>query len=192
MNIFRIAGDMSHLASFVFLLQRLLEKRSAAGISLKTLELYLLVFVTRYLDIFHNLFSLLVDYHGIIAYNSVMKIIYIAVSAYVVYLLRKVDPWRASYRAEAANDSFLHWKMAVLPCVALAIFFNEGNWTHWRGVIHYVAEVAWAFSIYLEAVAIAPQLILLQRHRHVENITSYYVACLGAYRWVDGSLRRCE
>ena len=43
-------------------------------------------------------------------------------------------------------------------------------------------QVSWAFSIYLEAVAIAPQLILLQRHKSVENITSWYVASLGLYR----------
>lgn len=43
-------------------------------------------------------------------------------------------------------------------------------------------QYCWAFSEYLEALAILPQLILLQRHRCVENITSYYVASLGAYR----------
>jgi len=40
----------------------------------------------------------------------------------------------------------------------------------------------WAFSIWLEAIAIVPQLILLQRHKCVENITSWYVFSLGAYR----------
>ena len=41
-------------ASFVFLIQRLVSSRSAAGISLKTQEMYLLVFMTRYLDVFSN------------------------------------------------------------------------------------------------------------------------------------------
>ena len=40
----------------------------------------------------------------------------------------------------------------------------------------------WAFSIYLEAVAIWPQLQLLQKQKRVANITSYYVVALGAYR----------
>lgn len=40
----------------------------------------------------------------------------------------------------------------------------------------------WTFSIYLEAVAIVPQLILLQRYGEVENLTSNYVVLLGAYR----------
>ena len=68
MNIFRLAGDLSHLLSFFFLIHRLLQKRTSQGLSLKTQELYLLVFVTRYLDLFTTLHSV---------YNTVMKIIYI-------------------------------------------------------------------------------------------------------------------
>lgn len=40
-----------------------------AGISLKTQELYLVVFIARYLDLFTNFHSL---------YNSVMKVFYLA------------------------------------------------------------------------------------------------------------------
>ena len=43
-------------------------------------------------------------------------------------------------------------------------------------------QVAWAFSIYLEAVAIIPQLIVLHAEKVVENVTSHYVATLGLYR----------
>ena len=42
--------------------------------------------------------------------------------------------------------------------------------------------MVWAFSIYLEAVAILPQLFLLQKQGEVENLTSHYVFALGAYR----------
>ncbi|KAG2303872.1 hypothetical protein Bca52824_032523 [Brassica carinata] len=42
--------------------------------------------------------------------------------------------------------------------------------------------VFWAFSIYLEAVAILPQLVLLQRSGNVDNLTGQYVLFLGAYR----------
>ena len=68
-----------------------------------------------------------------------------------------------------------------MPCAVLALIVNEswgafGSRHHatptWA---HAAFEVAWAFSIYLEAIAIVPQLILLQRHRSVENITSWYV-----------------
>jgi hypothetical protein len=40
-------------------------------------------------------------------------------------------------------------------------------------------QICWAFSIYLEAVAILPQLVLLQRCRNVDNLTGQYVFFLG-------------
>ena len=43
-------------------------------------------------------------------------------------------------------------------------------------------EILWAFSIYLEALAILPQLFLLQRTGEVETLTSHYIFALGGYR----------
>jgi ER lumen protein retaining receptor len=45
-----------------------------------------------------------------------------------------------------------------------------------------VFEILWTFSIFLEATTIVPQLLLLQKLKTVENMTSHYVFCLGAYR----------
>jgi hypothetical protein len=94
-------------------------------VSLKTQELYLLVFVSRYLDLFTNFYSV---------YNVVMKIFYLSASGWIVYMLRAADPWRASYKAEMAeHDNFLQFRFAVLPCLLLAFFCN--NVTHWWGVV---------------------------------------------------------
>ncbi len=43
-------------------------------------------------------------------------------------------------------------------------------------------QVLWTFSIYLEAVAILPQLVLLQRTNNIDNLTGNYVFLLG---WVE-------
>ena len=49
-------------------------------------------------------------------------------------------------------------------------------------------QIIWTFSIYLEAVAILPQLFVLHRYAaleeyaDIEKITSDYVVALGAYR----------
>lgn len=40
----------------------------------------------------------------------------------------------------------------------------------------------WAFSIWLESVAILPQLFMLQRTGEAETITTHYLFALGAYR----------
>jgi ER lumen protein retaining receptor len=41
------------------------------------------------------------------------------------------------------------------------------------------SQVLWTFSIYLEAVAILPQLVLLQRTQNIDNLTGNYVFLLG-------------
>ncbi|KAG8829918.1 endoplasmic reticulum retention protein [Serendipita sp. 399] len=43
-------------------------------------------------------------------------------------------------------------------------------------------EIMWSFSIFLEAVAIFPQLFILQRTGEAETITTHYLAALGLYR----------
>ncbi|KAG2218952.1 hypothetical protein INT45_004644 [Circinella minor] len=45
-----------------------------------------------------------------------------------------------------------------------------------------VLEVLWSFSIWLESVAILPQLFMLQRTGEAETITTHYLFALGAYR----------
>jgi len=83
MNIFRLAGDMAHVFSIVVLLMRLRVAKNAQGISLRTHELFLVVFITRYLDLFTTFYSI---------YNSVMKICYIASTAYIVHMIRNEEP----------------------------------------------------------------------------------------------------
>ncbi|KAL0456730.1 UNVERIFIED_CONTAM: ER lumen protein-retaining receptor [Sesamum latifolium] len=75
MNIFRFAGDMTHLASVLVLLLKIHTIKSCAGISLKTQELYALVFATRYLDLFTDYISL---------YNTLMKLIFLGSSFSIV------------------------------------------------------------------------------------------------------------
>ena len=43
-------------------------------------------------------------------------------------------------------------------------------------------EISWSFSIWLEALAIIPQLRMLTKMKDVENLTSNYMAALGLYR----------
>jgi len=167
MNIFRLCGDMSHVFSIIVLLLRLRVARNAQGISVRTHELFLLVFITRYLDLFTTFYSL---------YNSVMKVLYIGTTASIIYMIKYQEPICSSY--DKAQDTFLHWKFAVAPCAIISVITTLlGN-----GVKFSVLELLWTFSIYLEAIAILPQLIVLQRYREVENLTGNYIFFMGAYR----------
>ncbi|XP_010686251.1 ER lumen protein-retaining receptor A [Beta vulgaris subsp. vulgaris] len=161
MNIFRFAGDMTHLISILVLLLKIYATKSCSGISLKTQELYALVFLTRYLDLFTDFISV---------YNTVMKFVFIVSSLAIVWCMRFHPVISRSY--DKALDTFRYY-FIVLGCFVLALLIHE-KFT--------LQEVLWAFSIYLEAVAILPQLVLLQRSGNVDNLTSQYVFFLGAYR----------
>ncbi|KAG5560658.1 hypothetical protein RHGRI_003852 [Rhododendron griersonianum] len=158
MNIFRLAGDMTHLVSVLVLLLKIHTIKSCAGISLKTQELYAIVFATRYLDIFTDFYSL---------YNTLMKLIFLGSSFSIVWYIRHHKIVRRSYDKE--QDTFRHLFL-ILPCFLLALVINE-KFTF--------KEVMWTFSLYLEAVAILPQLVLLQRSRNIDNLTGQYVVLLG-------------
>ncbi|CAD5173407.1 ER lumen protein-retaining receptor A [Musa acuminata AAA Group] len=161
MNAFRFAGDMSHLFSVLLLLLKIYATKSCSGISLRTQELYALVFLTRYLDLFTYVVSV---------YNTLMKIVFISSSIAIVWCMRFHPVVRRTYDKE--QDTFRHYLLVGVSLV-LALLFHE-RFT--------IREVFWVFSIFLEAVAILPQLILLQRSRNVDNLTSQYVLFLGAYR----------
>lgn len=51
-----------------------------------------------------------------------------------------------------------------------------------RALSRVCLQVLWQASIYLEAVAVLPQLTLIMRTRNVDNLTSNYMALLGSYR----------
>lgn len=159
MNIFRFAGDLSHLASIFILLYSIELHKSINGLSLKTQSLYVLVYVTRYLDLFSKYVSL---------YNSLMKIFFIGSSIYIVYLMA------VKYRKTIKEDT------DTFPVKYLVggSFFLSLIFTH----KYSFGEVLWSFSLWLEAVAILPQLFILQRTGQAENITTHYIFALGLYR----------
>lgn len=159
MNLFRLFGDLSHLASIFILLHKIQTTRSCRGISFKTQALYVTVFVTRYLDLFWEWVSL---------YNFVMKIFFISSSCYILYLMKY--KYRPTH--DPSIDTF-RVEYLVGPCVLLAFIFNYE---------FKPSEILWSFSIYLESVAILPQLFMLQRTGEAETITTHYLAALGAYR----------
>eukprot|EP00047_Mylnosiga_fluctuans_P012498 m.26377 g.26377 ORF g.26377 m.26377 type:complete len:213 (+) comp4281_c0_seq2:37-675(+) len=159
MNVFRLIGDISHVVAILLLLAKIWKTRSAAGISGKSQLLFALVFLTRYPDLFYSFVSL---------YNSVMKVLFLAASCATVYLI--YFKFKPTY--DGNHDTF-RLEFLIIPCALLALIF------------HYTFEpfeVLWTFSIYLEAVAILPQLFMVSKTGEAENITSHYLFALGSYR----------
>ncbi|XP_003747689.1 ER lumen protein-retaining receptor [Galendromus occidentalis] len=159
MNLFRLLGDLSHLFAIIILLLKIWKTRSCAGISGRSQLLFSIVYAARYLDLFTSFISL---------YNTVMKVIFLAASIGTLYLMWV--KFKATY--DRNHDTF-RVELLLGPCALLALVINH-EFTF--------MEILWTFSIYLEAVAILPQLFMVSKTGEAETITSHYLFALGSYR----------
>uniref|UniRef100_K9IYV2 ER lumen protein-retaining receptor n=1 Tax=Desmodus rotundus TaxID=9430 RepID=K9IYV2_DESRO len=159
MNLFRFLGDLSHLLAIILLLLKIWKSRSCAGISGKSQVLFAVVFTARYLDLFTNYISL---------YNTCMKVVYIACSFTTVWMI--YSKFKATY--DGNHDTF-RVEFLVVPTAILAFLVNH-DFTP--------LEILWTFSIYLESVAILPQLFMISKTGEAETITTHYLFALGVYR----------
>jgi len=153
--------------------------QSCSGISFKSQALYMLVYITRYLGtqpttrrgsakLGDGVLTGLDLFTTSSYYNLIFKILFMASQGYIIYLMTSsykptndpnLDTFRVQYLLGAA--------------AVLAIVFPY-EYTMW--------EMLWAFSIWLESVAILPQLFMLQRTGEAETITTHYLFALGLYR----------
>ncbi|KAK7804243.1 hypothetical protein U0070_019367 [Myodes glareolus] len=159
MNVFRILGDLSHLLAMFLLLVKIWRSKSCAGISGKSQILFALVFTTRYLDLFSNFISV---------YNTVMKVVFLLCAYVTVYMIY----WKFRKTFDMENDTF-RLEFLLVPVISLSFLVNYSNAP---------MEVLWTFSIYLESVAILPQLFMISKTGEAETITTHYLFFLGLYR----------
>ncbi|XP_050385979.1 ER lumen protein-retaining receptor-like isoform X1 [Argentina anserina] len=112
--------------------------------------------------------DLIVKYYSL--YNTLFKLIFIATSFATAWYMRYHKVVKHTYNKD--QDTFRHYYL-ILVCLVLALLIPHG---------FTVLQVLWTFSIYLEAVAILPQLVLLQSSKNIDNLTGNYVFLLGTYR----------
>jgi len=106
------------------------------------------------------------------AYNTFMKIFFICSTAYIIYMMRFKKPFCTTY--DSMGDDFPHLMVLIPAAIVLTCIVHSGS-KPW--------EMVWSFSLWLESVAFLPQIVMLNKIRIVENITSHYVAALGLYRF---------
>ena len=99
-----------------------------------------------------------------------MKIIYLVSTYFTLYLIYR--KFKATY--DRNHDTF-RIEFLILPSAVLALLWNHE---------YSILEVLWTFSIYLESVAILPQLFMVSKTGEAETITSHYLFALGIYRFL--------
>jgi ER lumen protein retaining receptor len=105
--------------------------------------------LARYLDLFTTFYSV---------YNTSLKLFFISSTALIVIIIRCSEAAKSSY--SPTHDHFQHWKYLLLPCFLIAwinMVMNKG-----LTALDDPMEYMWTFSIYLESVAMLPQLIMFR------------------------------
>ena len=104
--------------------------------------MYLAVFIFRYVDLFTGWKTL---------YLFLMKIMFIGLTAYTIYLIRIKKPYNLSYNAE--SDSLPHYYVYGASLLMAILIHKSLN----------PLDFVWSFSIWLEAFAILPQLTVINK-----------------------------
>ena len=162
-NFIQLIGDSLHLLSFVIIIYKIFKDKSCKDVSAKTFEIYLLVFCTRYLDLFMYFISI---------YNTSMKILFIGASAFIIYLMRFSSSFKNTY--DRKNEDIFPHIYLIIFAVVMTIFIHK-NMTLWG--------LTWSFSLWLESVAVLPQIAIITKRNGIFSYTAHYLAALGSYRF---------
>ncbi|MEJ1271512.1 KDEL (Lys-Asp-Glu-Leu) endoplasmic reticulum protein retention receptor 3 [Cricetulus griseus] len=181
MNVFRILGDLSHLLAMFLLLVKIWRSKSCAGerrpggagrdlggdsgskgTTRASKNFSQVVRRQRIREIMRERGFRL---HGHGYRTSVVFLLCAYVTVYMIY-------WKFRKTFDIENDTF-RLEFLLVPVIGLSFLVNYS---------YTPTEVLWTFSIYLESVAILPQLFMISKTGEAETITTHYLFFLGLYR----------
>jgi hypothetical protein len=156
---------------FYLLFAKVQKERSVAGISAKTLQLYVLVFVFRLTSTCMRDGYLPLDRTGDWVFQAADGVSLVMA---LVVLRRVLVVNRDSYQEE--YDTMPLLKM-IPPCITLAVALH-GDLNN-----HFYLDTVWTISMNLDTIAMLPQLWMLTKIGGVvEGLTSHFVAALAFSR----------
>jgi len=158
----RITGDLCHLAGIVGLFLMLVFQQDATGISIYSQELFAVSLATRYLNPMQGIIS---------AYRILVAGGYLIFTMFILLALRYLPNLKATYSEELDKCPYL---VIGLGCALLAALTNIGA---------PLLEQVWWFSVYLEGLALLPQVYIMGRI-HERGLSSGVIVCfylLGGY-----------
>lgn len=150
--------------SFLMVLLKIESSKSCSGVSRQMLECYVLLIFARLCSIIPFEGYLPYDRSGDWLYQT-LECLSLFLSAAAVYLCRV--KYVSSYQSEGDTVS---WLYLAGPSFVLAVLFHPSLNAFMP------ADVAWTFALYLEAIAVLPQLFMFQKQGKVEPFTSHFLA----------------
>lgn len=170
-----VASSLVQMLSFLIVLIKVYSSQSVSGLSVNTFKAYFLIILSRLASTIFYLGYLPEDSAGDWFYqlNEFASLILIALNVYFISVLFRDT-------AESEDLDSVDYKYLALPALLLALL------VHASLNDNLLTDVCWTFSMYLETVAIYPQLSIFQRKKGVvENYTSHYVSLQGLSRFLS-------
>ena len=143
MNILQLIADNLHLLSFLIIIAKVHKSKTVQELSYRTFEIYFVVFLTRYA----NIFSIWIS-----AYTLTYKILFLSATGYLIFLIRVKKPYKLGYNP--LLDNFPHYFFLYPLALTIAVLFHISASTYRYSFKYF--EYFLSFSIWLEAFAIIP------------------------------------
>ncbi|XP_062173348.1 uncharacterized protein LOC133878822 [Alnus glutinosa] len=160
---FFIGSESVHAAGIVVLVYKLTTKKTCSGLSLKTQELTALFLFLRLLSSisWESKIHLVLDFISLLA------------TAWVVYMIR--FKLKSTYIKDFDKSPILY----LVPVLLTLAFLAHPNTPQ-----SFFIRVSFAFSMYMEAVSVLPQLYFMRNAKMIEPFTAHYVFALGVSRFL--------
>jgi ER lumen protein retaining receptor len=177
-------GALARMFGFGILNVKTWKSQRATGVSIKTLQLYCLVFFFRLTSIMRHEGYLPYDKSGDWLYHfiEVAALLFTGGALYGCMV-----PFKSTYQADL--DRFGEFKVPpgygavylAVPVFIISVFIHPGL------NADFISDTAWTYAMYLESTALIPQLYMFQKQASgvVELLTAHFVAALGFGRLME-------
>lgn len=177
-------GGMARMFGFGILNVKIFTSKRATGVSIKTLQLYFLVFFFRLTSIMRH--------EGYLPYDKSGDWLYHLIEGTSLFFTCAamwgcMGPFKSTYQGTldkfgefnvppGVGAVYLAVPILILACVVHPNLNSD-----------FLSDVAWTYAMYLESVALVPQLFMFQKQASgvVELLTAHFVAALGFGRLME-------
>jgi len=173
------SGDFSFLLtlsslvsmfSFLMVAIAIESSKSVAGVSLKMMECYMLVFCCR--------LTAIIPFEGYLPFDKSGDWLYqvceacgLCLSGSIVYCVRVQYPSTYSKETDTLNHLYI-----IGPTAAIALILHP----HLNNFM--LTDIAWAFALYLESVTVLPQLFMFMKEGKAQPHLSHFLAAQACSR----------
>jgi len=166
-----VLSSTTQMLSFLIVIIKVYSHQNISGLSQNTFISYLIVLASRLSSTMLYPGYLPSDKAGDWFYQTT-EVISLVSSICLVYMIRNTYRDTANIHEDSIDFSYL-----AVPTLGLALL------VHTSLNRNFVTDVLWTFSMYLESVAILPQIFLFFKKKgQIESYTSHYVALQGLSR----------